>query len=392
MSKLVLKGFVKPILGTDPEAFFSKNGKVIGSEKVMPEGGVIYRHGITTLNANATGENKVIMDGVQFELNPLPSQCRESLSANIQNCFMYLENRLKEANGIRKYGRYAIKADFSQLIEVDEDEFASLSGDCKRFGCMPSKNAYNEPKAVNNVDPTKYRIRCAGGHIHIGKTTQTQPPEWNTKVNLADVLKDDVRLIKLMDVIVGNTCVLLDRDPGNVERRKVYGRAGEYRTPPHGIEYRTISNFWLRSYPLFGFVMGLSRLAVNILANGNEYYNAIMEKVNEEDIRKAINENDFELAYSNFNKIEETLLEMIDGSAEQYSHPFSRKTMPMFKHLVKVGIDKYWDKKKVLQHWRNRGGGNGWGDFLDYVIGDELKPKTNNANTSPIGSTGYNGI
>lgn len=350
-----LKSHVRPVLGCDPEAFFSKNGKIIGSEKVMPEGGVIYRHGVTTLNANPNGENRVIVDGVQFELNPLPSQCRESLSFNIQQCFSNLSKRLQ----LKQYK--GIKADFSQLIEVDKDEFDSLSGACKVFGCMPSKNVYGEINVIK-VDPKEYRIRCAGGHIHLG--------------NVGDLVLDKLgekELIQLLDVIVGNTCVLLDRDPGNVERRKVYGRAGEYRTPKWGIEYRTPSNFWLRSYPLMSFVMGLSRLAVNILHSGDKHYDAIMKKVKIDDIRKAINENDFELAYKNFSKIKTTLLGMITGSESVYSYPFSKRSMPMFEYLVKVGIDEFFDKEKTLQHWITRGNGCGWERFLELTVAEHMK-------------------
>ena len=372
MSKLVLRGYAQPILGTDPEAFVSRNGKIIGSEKIMPEGGVIYRHGITVLNANESGENKVIMDGVQVELNPMPSYCREVLSANIQTCMLNLASRLKE----KKY--IDVKPDFSVLIEVDKDEFDSLSGECKRFGCMPSYNAYGEPKVANNVDPMEYRLRCAGGHIHLGV--------WNndnghpTKVSLKDVLtKNQDELIQLMDVIVGNTCVLLDRDPGNIERRKIYGRAGEYRKPKHGIEYRTLSNFWLRSYPLMSFATGMARFAVNIMANGDKHYKAIMSKVNTDDIRKAINENDFELAYKNFSKIEDILLEMAgdtmgNGNGDYAQFPLNIDNIEMFKYLVKVGIDKYFPKDKVMEHWQNRGGGYGWEKFLNITIKNEIYP------------------
>lgn len=360
-NKLVLQGFARPILGCDPEFFFSRNGKIIGSEKVLPKGGVIYRHGISVLNANKSGENKVIMDGVQVELNPLPSQCRESLAYNIVSCLSNLSDRLR----MQKY--QDVKVDFSQLIKLDKDELDSLSGDSKRFGCMPSKNIYGEKPVANNVDPMVYPFRCAGGHIHIGDNG-TSP----NYLDISKVLKDEERLVRLFDVIVGNTCVLLDRDPGNVERRKVYGRAGEYRTPKYGIEYRTLSNFWLRSYPLMSFVMGLSRLAVNILANGDTHYEVIMSKVNTDDIRKAINENDFELAYKNFRKIEKTLLKMIDGSKIESTFPFSVKTMPAFHYLFKVGIDTFFKKDNVLNNWLTQKW-HGWEHFLYYEVTNHMK-------------------
>ena len=64
-------------LGCDPEFFFSKKGKVIGSEKVLPENGL----------CDSSGYGKIVMDGVQAEINPSPSTCRASLGYNIRNCF-----------------------------------------------------------------------------------------------------------------------------------------------------------------------------------------------------------------------------------------------------------------------------------------------------------------
>ena len=77
--------------------------------------------------------------------------------------------------------------------------------------------------------------------------------------------EDPLLAVKILDIVVGNTCVIMDRAPSQVERRKVYGRAGEYRLPAHGIEYRTLSNFWLRSYQLTHLVFSLARFAINIL-------------------------------------------------------------------------------------------------------------------------------
>jgi hypothetical protein len=149
--------------------------------------------------------------------------------------------------------------------------------------------------AASLVDPEKYRIRSAAGHIHLGDASgSTTSSQWAA-------LHSPDRLVPILDIIVGNTCVLLDRDPGNVERRRVYGRAGEYRTPPYGIEYRVLSNFWLRSYSLMSFVMSLSRFAVGLLTatihnggrKGVNYEAELLKLVNMDDIRRAINENDF---------------------------------------------------------------------------------------------------
>lgn len=355
----------RPSLGCDPEFFFKRNGQVIGSEKVFPPEGIIYRHGITTMTANRSGENKMIMDGVQVEVNPLASPCRETLSYNIGICFNNLKRRLDEINfdmsnpnDIKKIDN--VETDFSRLVEVSQEEMDSLSGASKVFGCMPSFNAYGEKKAVSKVNPLEYRFRSAGGHIHIGN---------NGDSNLRKALKKPKKFVPLLDVLVGNTCVLLDRDNGNIERRKVYGRAGEYRTPVYGVEYRTLSNFWLQSYPLMSFAMGMTRFALDVFASGKEFYQPIMDAIDIKEVRQAINENDFELAYSNFSKIEPIILEMVDAKLKvsPRDYPLTPKNINAFKHFIKMGIDYWFPREGILERWLKAVTGNrgyGWESYL----------------------------
>ena len=352
-----LKNMHSVMLGADPELFLTRDGRIIGSEKIMPKGGVIYSHGITNLNVPDMGTNKVIMDGIQIELNPMPAKCREALARNIQVCFQNINTRLTEQkDGEPRFKD--VKLDFSPLVEITKEELDSLGADSRRFGCVPSLNVYE--KRDVGVDPEKYLFRSAGGHIHIG---HLNTPE------LVKALKDDKKMVRLLDVIVGNTCVLLDRDMGNAERRKVYGRAGEYRLPPHGLEYRTLSNFWLRSYPLMGFVMGLTRFAVNVMANGDKYYDAFMDKIEIEDIKKAINENDFELAFKNFTKIEGVINEISDEKQYYNYLPLYASNMDNFKYFIKMGIDHYFKKENAMDRWINHnvGSGNGWENWIQDI-------------------------
>lgn len=340
------------VFGCDPEFFLEKNKKIIGSEKVIPENGI-----------GEENSNRVIIDGVQAELNPLPNSCRQSLKGNITNCFRKLHDEMIKQK---------VKTNFSTLIEVSEDELKSLKKESLRLGCSPSKTTDpNHQDAIKLIDPEKYTKRSAGGHIHIGKTN-------SGKINSA--LRKPQRLITIFDIIVGNTCVLLDRDPGNEERRKMYGRAGEYRTPSHGIEYRTLSNFWLRSYPLMSFVMSISRLSTNILAQSTEkqnYEKRLLKLVNMDDIRKAINENNFKLALKNFNKIRPFLIE----TASKTNAPFTKSNLEWFDFFIKKGIN-HWFKDEPIKHWLGLNGHDqnarmyGWESYLKRVVKPELE-KTN---------------
>jgi len=354
-----LKG-VDIIFGCDPEFFFSREGKILGAEKVVPKEGFSSFGGYGTDGK----PSKIIIDGVQAELNPSPSHCRANLANEISRCFRQLHDEIKNDK--------TLVVDFSPLVKVSKEEMDSLSEASKRFGCAPSNNFYDTTakKSTIKVNPKIYRYRSAGGHIHLG-VNQNDP-------KASSVLRDPKRITPLLDILVGNTCVLIDRDEGNIERRKVYGRAGETRSPAHGIEYRTLSNFWLRAYPLMSLAMGLARHAVAIVANSNDknnYEKKLLSLVNMRSIRSAINRNSFDLAWRNFNKIEEFLMEITPGYSDSY--PVNPKNINKFRHFVKMvkknGLE-YWFKEDPLRHWIHlpEGHGCGFGDFLNGAVAKDM--------------------
>jgi hypothetical protein len=359
--------FDSPYLGGDPEFFFNCNGAIIGSEKVLPENGLTYDRNkkvAGTYDGAHTaggGTTKIVRDGVQAELNPRPNTCRANLANEISQCFRQIALQLSKD----------VRVDFTPVVKVSEEEFASLSEKSKEFGCAPSKNIYGENKIT--VDAREYKYRSAGGHIHIGVLS-------NTHIKINKAIRDYERMVPLLDLIVGNTCVLIDRNPWNKERRKVYGRAGEHRTPAHGLEYRTLSNFWLQSYQLMSFVYGLTRLAVNIVANSYsdyEYDKELMNLVDKKDIVTAINENDFDLAMSNWTKIESAVTDMTDDNTE---YPIIQRNLKQFHYFVDIVKEKglnYWFKDDPFNHWTHlpEGHGRGWENFLDTTVKESLTKK-----------------
>ena len=208
-------------------------------------------------------------------------------------------------------------------------------------------------------------------------------------------------MAKMMDIIVGNTCVLIDRHPGNRERRKLYGLAGEYRLPKHGFEYRTPSNFWMQGYPLMSFVLGMARIVCAIVSdtkNGPMMVKAFMDAVPEDDIRRAINTNNFHLAYKNFKAIEPLLMEVTQTGDVYPLHIGTIKQFHYFVQTVREHGLEYWFKEDSLNHWCNLGEGHGFGayDFLTKNVVAEMmknpevikKPKeTKVKKASPVKKT-----
>lgn len=337
-------------MGADPEFFFrpTKKRNIIGSEKVIDKDkGVDVKSLHNTMVRSA-----IICDGVQGELNIAPSSCRAYVGNQIRECFVVLDRHLKKTD---------VVADFRPLAKITKKEMQSLSPQSKIFGCSPSYNAWEMPPEVpiEDINPAEYRIRTAGGHLHLGSNDR----------NLTKWMKDNiVRTIKMCDYIVGNTCVLLDRDEGQTERRKTYGRAGEYRIQDWGLEYRTLSNFWLRSYQLMSFVMGLARETLCLTKQGHD--ERFFKAVDMNDIVLAINTNDFDLAMHNFQKFVPLFKEIVPASENQF--PINGNDMDDFLWVVDKGIEAIFTVP-IMKHWVNlrEGHGIGWENFLHY----EIKPQ-----------------
>lgn len=338
------------MFGCDPEFFFQKNGKIVGSEKIID-----IKKGMKVNGSNS----KLIVDGVQAEINPVPNTCRQVLAGEISRCMIQLYKEMSKDKDL--------SLNFNPTIKVTKEELKSLDEKSRVFGCAPSRNI--NPKSRNAVkirDPKTYMYRSAGGHIHIGRPQGGYGIQGSPN-DVTAVLREPERTIAIMDIIIGNTCVLLDRDPGNKERRKVYGKAGEFRTPAHGLEYRTLSNFWLRSYPLMSFVMNLARFSVSIMAStmpGRDFEKELLSMVKMSKIHQAINNNDAELAWDNFQRIKPFIAQY---TTQNQDFPLTVDNMEKFEFFVSKGLD-YWFKEDPLQHWINLGSsgaaGEGWETFL----------------------------
>lgn len=104
-------------------------------------------------------------------------------------------------------------------------------------------------------------------------------------------------MVKAMDATVGLESVLLDPD---TERKKLYGKAGCFRFREYGIEYRSLSNFWIKSNESLKWSWNTTMKAIDLVNSGK------IEEVKELGgyIVEAINTNNKELAQELLNKIE----------------------------------------------------------------------------------------
>lgn len=126
-------------------------------------------------------------------------------------------------------------------------------------GCSSESCAYE----LMDIDTTKLKkkfqkntLRTAGGHIHLG-------------TELGKNFISCVSLIRMLDLFVGIPSLFIDHDPTSQCRRKLYGMPGRYRQPEHGIEYRSLSNFWLASPELVKLIYDLCDFTISFVENGH---------------------------------------------------------------------------------------------------------------------------
>jgi len=186
-----------------------------------------------------TGQKPIYWDGFQAEFQTLASEC---LAWQVDSTQLGLKAALNYARKIDKGARLSSKTVFDipmKLLSNSLEEHVSL-------GCMPSFNAYG--LEGQRVPPRELPFRSAGGHIHLG--IGSRPKE------------EMERIVKAMDMVLGVACVSLFAGMDDPRRRHFYGLPGEYRLPPHGLEYRTLSNAWLCHPLIMNMVFELARKAV----------------------------------------------------------------------------------------------------------------------------------
>ncbi len=252
-----------PTVGSDPEIFVEdKQGSIIpafdflGSKKQPTFYKNIY-------------QNNIYWDGFQAEFDTQSNTCLAYHVDSIQNG---LKGLLLEARKHNKDAKLSIKTTFDidrKLLEESKDEHVE-------FGCMPSLNAYGMEGI--KLSGREVPIRSAGGHIHFG-INNLKPEE-------------AVTLVKALDAILGVACVSLFEKFDDSRRRTMYGLAGEYRLPKHGLEYRVLSNAWLCHPLITHIVFDVARKVLMFGANKFlEHWDATeketIETINSCDAKKA---------------------------------------------------------------------------------------------------------
>jgi hypothetical protein len=141
-----------------------------------------------------------------------------------------VRNGLSHINHVVRTTRLPIELDIGSCARLF-DHGQLNNPQAQRFGCSPDFNAHQQGQPCPTVKPEALvdedgAWRFAGGHVHVGYESAAP----------------DFVCAAMGDVYLGLPSVSLDQQG---IRRTLYGQAGRYRPTPYGIEYRTLSNFWI---------------------------------------------------------------------------------------------------------------------------------------------------
>ena len=220
------------LVGIDPEVFV--RNKATGA--IVPAIGLV---GGTKTSPRAINNGGFVQeDNVMAEFNIEPAPTFELFEESIQSALFDLDAILNETG--HEYDKTFTTTHTFDAEQLDHPQ-AVLSG------CDPDFNLYRNRKNPT-IDLRKLKgNRMCAGHIHCGLERPDKRPETRAL------------LVHWMDVLVGAPLSMLDPD---TYRKQYYGRAGNYRPKPYGIEYRTPSNFWLGLAELREWVFETTQTAI----------------------------------------------------------------------------------------------------------------------------------
>lgn len=245
-------------IGSDPELFIinTKTKKVVSAIDKIPgtkadpfNEGLPKGFGLQTDNILA-----------EFNIPPVQSE------SNFIECIEFMKNVIRDKVK-------AIDEKFDVLCQASAKVPSKelIHPQAREFGCDPDYCIYSQ--GSNAVSPaTRTTLRSAGFHIHVGY------PENNIDTSVA--------MLRYIDAIVGLPSIIYDTD---VERRKLYGKAGCFRLQPYGFEYRTLSSFWIGSESRLKFIWKQVMYALYLFESGARIPDSEL-------IQTTINSNDVETA------------------------------------------------------------------------------------------------
>lgn len=248
-------------LGTDPEMFTMDS-----SGKISSVAGLL---GCDKWN------QKKVDDGIYLQEDNVLVE----FATDPSNSFKHFDGIIKR--GVDACARELDKVNLGVAPGISShiytmDELHSFHKNAFEFGCEPDYNALTgmmnpKPKAADAG------LRTAGGHVHLGYSE-----------HIGDMsLEESQTIVGVMcDYFLGLPSLLMDPDD---RRRELYGKAGAIRKKSYGLEYRTLSNFWIFDEEKRMFIWDQAHKAFDTLSGD---FQRLVALVSPDEIQRVINEAD----------------------------------------------------------------------------------------------------
>jgi hypothetical protein len=242
-------------LGADPEftlndgvAFISAEGMLGGTKKEPLDIG----------NGCSIQE-----DCVAVEFNIPPASTKEEFVNSIVYALTNLRDRIPS------------NFDFSWTPMAEFEPYFLRSKQATQSGCSVDNNVWGLKCRVPKLHRTNERQ--FGGHIHFGYD----------KANKGTSMK----IIKVAEVYLTIATLDFEKPEPAIKRRRLYGGAGSFRFKNYGVEYRSLSSWWLACNDNIEYLYDLSKNVVDIVNRDDD---SLIEEIDsdKDHIINAINNHD----------------------------------------------------------------------------------------------------
>lgn len=216
------------VIGSDPEVFVQdkKTKRFVGAHGLVP--GTKARP-VWLPFSLCQGQ----VDGMALEFNPPP----------VDNAKTFTNSIVDGKRGLNRAIRWkGMKIVVQTTVEFDDEEWARAPDEAKLLGCEHDYCAWGGVY-TNEPPNAMVKFRTGGGHISTG---------WGNGFVITEDFKEIcAAFVREQDALNGVASLLYDQD---TKRRELYGKAGAFRPKEFGVEYRTLSNSWVRNKALSEYV------------------------------------------------------------------------------------------------------------------------------------------
>lgn len=251
------KEIKRPTIGCDPEFFL-----------VNPKGSIISAIG----HIPGTKDNPHLLDTqAGLQTDNVAVEFASGVVKNVDDLITHIRGTFKEITNLLPEG-HTLAVTPSTIFSDAELE----DPQAKEFGCSPDFDVWSMTQN-NPPTPVDPNLRSCGGHLHVGH-------------NSLQEFSGKTMMVKLMDCFHGLVSTVLDCSKEATVRRELYGKAGCHRPTAYGIEYRVLSNYWLKHPLLVRLQYSLTEDCLNLLENGGG--KELVEAIGPDNIQKTINTGD----------------------------------------------------------------------------------------------------